>query len=541
MAWAEVVEKRTLSAKTWRDSDNPLKHVRVERSGAVLHYPTAGPDSEVLDGQIAMEPVRVDVPIFDGWRITQAGWHYALGKDIANHGNEDGWVGFGGRAGEHWLKFRMLRAGYLHWPTRAWQDVGGAPTYDRANLSLDSTILEMGPNDEPVIVSSKATWGGMWNTPGGGEVSISWRAEGGQLKEEIYLNQAGREWIAANRPPATPPAETYFGFVFKLDASDIPRWVKNNILQNLDGDFDDDGTNGIECQDSLGRLITFMPVSSAYSDFYIDGEQKTRDEIKLKKRLWLDGDGNHYLLVGALATDLNGMRAGGITFDPTNTYQPGSGRDTYLDSASVSYHWGTRAWFNCTAAAYNGLIEFDISDIDSDATCDSCEFTLWSHSVQGGSRDVEVRELLAANDGWPVGPSANPATDVCTWSHHTIATQPWAGSAGCGTEGTDYSSDQIGELFYDTNSGSTNTPSATALISSDVQDWFGATNENYGMILLSYAIGTSTPSLSQWQTSEGENGANSYPKLEVAYTSGAPPPSFAVATATRHMATLRGE
>jgi len=37
----------------------------------------------------------------------------------------------------------------------------------------------------------------------------------GRLKEHVYINQAARDWVAANHPPTTPANETFFGFVFK--------------------------------------------------------------------------------------------------------------------------------------------------------------------------------------------------------------------------------------------------------------------------------------------------------------------------------------
>jgi hypothetical protein len=273
----------------------------------------------------------VDVPAFDGWRVTVAGWHYALGKDITNYGTQDGWVGFGGRQGQHWFKFRLLRAGYLHWPTRVWDDIGGPPDYDRANLTNETRTMTIGPNDDAVNVESVATWSGLWSTPGGGSVDARWRINGDRLKEDVILNQAGREWIAANHPPATPLNETYFGFVFRLDWSDIPKVLRAGVLQSVDSDFADDDEN-IELRDALDRLLAFMPLSDVI--VANDDPSVPTEKQPLRKRFYKDGT-NHYLLVGVRCDILNGMSAGDLVFDPTVDYQVGASTDDGFEIATV--------------------------------------------------------------------------------------------------------------------------------------------------------------------------------------------------------------
>jgi hypothetical protein len=135
----------------------------------------------------------------------------------------DGWVGFGGRQGAHWFQFRLHRVGYMHWPTRTWEDIGGAPSYNRPKLTRETQSITVGPNADSVNVAVVANWSDLWGTPAGGDISVRWVAGGTGFKEEITLNQAGREWIASNRPPATPLTETWFGCVFQLDWSDVPK------------------------------------------------------------------------------------------------------------------------------------------------------------------------------------------------------------------------------------------------------------------------------------------------------------------------------
>lgn len=393
MAWSEVAARRTQSAKVFTDGS---KYKAVIHSGTVLHF-EATPDNGVFDQEVNMTSERVTNPSFDGWMVENAGWHYALGKDIANHGQQDGWIGFGGRGGQNWFKFRLLRAGYLHWPTRSWQDVGGTPIYNRANLKsgTDAIIHEDGAVQ---VVQSKATWSGIWNTPDGGDVSVRWRAEGRGLKEEIILNQAAREWIAVNRTPTTAPKDTFFGFVFQLDIDDIPRWARNEALLDIDGDINDDD-GAIELRDTADRLLGLLPIDYAWS------EGDPTKVIRLKKRIWRDGDGNHYLLVGAMVPDLNSLPDGDIVFDPSteitastpNPYIEGTSSATWATARGTSANYGSTT-ITCGGSQrdgnykiYRGFLRFDTSGL-SGYTITDVKMRLTLSVLTGSNDDQKIAE-----------------------------------------------------------------------------------------------------------------------------------------------------
>jgi len=332
LPWTELTALRNQRSRTYQDDTHPLKKAWCGTLAA-LHYESEL-DSGVHDAEVDMTPIRIDNPAFDGWRVIANGWHHALGKDLAHHGSEDGWVGFGGRQGARWFKFRLLRTGYLHWPTREWDDLRGAPDYNRARLSQETETLTIGPNDDVINVSSLATWERLWLTPGGGQLDVRWQVNKYGLKEEIVINQAGREWIAANRPPTTPPNETYFGFVFPVDWSDIPRVYRAGLLQDIDGDFADDG-EAIELRTALDKLLAFMPVSQVYVLDYELDEGETWPI--LRKRFWKDPDGNHYLLIGVRCDILNALPAGDLIFDPTIDEQVGATGDDGYAFGSTGY------------------------------------------------------------------------------------------------------------------------------------------------------------------------------------------------------------
>lgn len=300
----ELISQRTKQGKKFDNGDGSFTAVAAL---GVLHYESEI-DSGVFDAEIDCSPVYVDSVQLDGWLVEQNGWHYALGQP--GDKESDGWVGFGGRQGAHWFKFRLARVGYLHGLTRDWDDIGGAPSYDRANLSQETFTRELVP-DVNVNLASVAEWADIWTTPGGGSFMARWGVKGHQLKEEIVINQAAREWIADNRPPSTPAGETFFGFVLQLDWSDISKVVCDGEEQDVDSDWSAEVP--VHLRDDLNRLLAFLPVGRCYV-----GEGKERGGLNLRKRFWQDG-GRHYLLIGARVDLLNGLPAGDLVFDPTVT------------------------------------------------------------------------------------------------------------------------------------------------------------------------------------------------------------------------------
>ncbi|MBU0486263.1 MAG: DNRLRE domain-containing protein, partial [Proteobacteria bacterium] len=206
-----------------------------------------------------------------------------------------------------------------------------------------------------------------------------------------------------------------------------------------------------------------------------------------------------------------------VYIDPTFTTQPGSeGKDTYL-----GYNGGT---YNSGAATvilqYGnwqriGLLEFDLSSITSTATADSATLSLTNQDAETSSFTWEIHELVSGNADWTEGSGTNwnsPAqsTESCRLYKH-YNTDYWAAN------------DQTtGFVAADTQSailGSASQSSPLAgqtiqfdLTASDVQDWFGSSNQNYGM-----AIRTTIYDSNNFCSSD--HGTVSYrPELVVNYT-----------------------
>jgi len=421
MPWQRFANLRY--GRIYRDDVNPQRFAADYACGTRLHHESVI-DSGEFDAEVDFTPERVVSGALDGWRVTQADWHYALGIPGAGGlAGLDGVVGFGGRKGQNWFKFRLQRVGYIHRPTRAWDDIGGAPDYKRGNLSQQTSQCILPTLGEAINASSEASWGRLWVTPGGGEISLKWRIDGAKLKEEITLNAAGRNWIAANRPPSTPLSETYFGFSYRLDVSDIPKWVKQGIQQDLEGDFDCD--EPCELRDDVDRLLAFLPLDYV-TVFGSDPSNLVLARETLHRRFYKEG-GNYWLVVGVRCDLLNAMPAGDLVFDPTIDYSVGTGTDDAYEAGGTMTLDGTwaaisqlnrLAGYRWTGVTIPNGATIDVATVDWSVTFDTWDtphvrfffhdtaapgtFTTDANNISGRTKttayvDLDVADMGAAN------------------------------------------------------------------------------------------------------------------------------------------------
>ena len=418
MGWTELTNQRTRSSRHYQDDADPGRRI-CSATIAPLHYESIL-DSGVYDLPLDLSPLPINNAQLDGWRVTHAGWHYALGQPADKI--TDGWVGFGGRKGAHWFKFRLTRVGYLHGPTRSWDDVGGAPDYDRANLSHELGITDIGPNNEPLTLTSASTWSHIWTTPGGGRLDLQWRINGDRLKENVIINQAAREWIQSNRPPATPLNETYFGFVFQVDWSDVPRALLGDVLQDIDGDFDDD-LDEVTLRDASDRLLALLPWS--YVSVH-DPSTNLPISHPLRKRFWKDPDGNHYMLLGVRCDRLAGMPAGPLHFDPTVDAQVGADADDGIAAGTpCTSHLPSNAYIMCGDWAGDDRASWvRFTGITISGTITTSYLQVYEYT--GSSTGTPTLNVYGVDEDNPAAPT-NCAEWDTDYGLHTSASVTWDG------------------------------------------------------------------------------------------------------------------
>lgn len=428
---------------------------RVTAKTLPLHFESTI-DSGDFDTPVDYTPGRI-VPadahplLSDGWYITSGQVRYALGIPAAGQmSGQDGVVGIGGRKGQNNFAMRLLRFGHVHWPTRTFVDVGGAPDYDRANLSQSQTTENVQGTD--YVIANTVTWTDLWSTPNGGAVSAQWQFNDDQEKEEVTVDELANTWVMANRwlpfvqstVPAATLNDTFFGQVFRLDWSNIPRAVIDDVLQNLDNDIEITNDT-LQLQDSIQRPLAFLPISELQvRRSPPDGTVRQR----LRRRIWLDGDGNHYLLVGLSLADLEALPTGDWVYDP-----PVNQASEAYGTEVEGFGWSTTPiyyWEETGAGREVPAASFDVSgeNIPQDSTCSSAtyEFTRLS-DISGTTCTQEMGTQTGSNPAI-VGPSNLPETD---WTIQGTA-EDW--DIPTGTSGT-VQSDDTGNLAaaIETNMG----------------------------------------------------------------------------------------
>jgi len=415
---------------------------------------------------------------------------------------DDGWVGFGGKAGNNWFLYRLASAGHLHWPTKDYTQLAAA-SYDRGDLSMTDDPMVLAGGDDVIYATAKVEWQNIF--PG---VDLQWVADGIKLKEEIVVSAAAR---AVWESPLTPKNETFATFIFEMDTIGIPFWAVDGLPQSLDEGFDDRGGE-IEMWEAVEDFIAFMPIDFCFPDTRLPDDP----QIRIRKRMFRDG-GKDYLAVGITVEELESLPAGNIIFDPSFSTQPGSagGKDSmsWGDNTSRKSGSGDPLYLHPSLPRHI-YIEFDCSSLSGAFTCDDATIYLTSakSSYAWDTNETITAYSLHSNvEDWE---EANVTHDDYK------SGSAWPGSGGAGTADTDYESGSLGSGLGPGGTGQ----GSFSLTASRVEGWFGIDNTNYGLKLVQDINWSSINS------SDASSGTDR-PKLVINYTEGPSDPAAAGAVA----------
>lgn len=215
-------------------------------------------------------------------------------------------------------------------------------------------------------------------------------------------------------------------------------------------------------------------------------------------------------------------QAAGLYLNPT-TFIDGFGGDVFTaKDMQMSAGWptnngGGHANFQFSTTQ-RSLLEFDLSSIPTTATItDAILYLYHSYTPEGGfSPTVSIHSMSAANAAWIAGDNDITLADAGEPCWNALAadgaggvTTAWAGSEGASTAGTDYETPAIGSFVFDPDSA-IGTEFSAHLDTTRVQGWVGASNTNYGLILISSA--------NSGHVAQSSNATTAYrPKLVVTY------------------------
>ena len=132
-----------------------------------------------------------------------------------------------------------------------------------------------------------------------------------------------------------------------------------------------------------------------------------------------------------------------VVVDPTLTLQPGAaGIDTYLSTANPDTNFGAAntLYFRQSTPTLHTLIKFDLSALPAGAIVSSATLSFWNRvQLSRGANTINLYRILPANAAWTEAGA--------TWNK-LDGVNAWAGSAGCGTSGVDFSTSLFGSMGW---------------------------------------------------------------------------------------------
>lgn len=185
-----------------------------------------------------------------------------------------------------------------------------------------------------------------------------------------------------------------------------------------------------------------------------------------------------------------------------------SKKDTFLYDGATSTNYGTNAAIQIgrdgASALAHGLIKFDLSGLPtSGITINSVVLRMTTNTTSVSPYTLQAYRILPANSSWT-------ETDA-TWLK-TDGSTNWAGSNGCSTSGTDYSSTLMGSVAVSASSTPYN-------ITLDLTEFASMLAANHGFFLKS-SDESSTKTAQYYSADDGT--AKRRPCLIVNYTLSGP-------------------
>ena len=172
-----------------------------------------------------------------------------------------------------------------------------------------------------------------------------------------------------------------------------------------------------------------------------------------------------------------------------------TGIDVLMSSGWPTNNGGQHPEFQldgAPGAVQHVLLKFDLSSLSDNYTCTGATLYLYrSYNPEGnGLNTGTVYSVAAANWPWiegtgdiDIAKQGEPCWNAREADGSEGVQTAWAGSEGCSTIGVDFESTPMGQWSYNGN-----TPKGFEIIipleTSRVQEWFGNSNTNYGIILV---------------------------------------------------------
>lgn len=387
----ELVALRGQNSKTY-DLGNGKR--RLITGGGIHHYKDDPDDSGELWKDV--DPIIVESPKANwDWEVVKGNWHLLIREDTT--------VAFG-KAG-HWIGFRYGGFGYLDWATKQYQ-----------SLQTRQAVT-------PVLENNAIRWNGIF----GAGTSLEYVYTPNGFKENIYVEQSARNWLANNPPSSfglSNSSSYLMGYLecdwsgsYPAEQGDGTPINWDNVTEFIDG--------GVYWRHPiLNSIVTALPLGWAQHNDIADPTAWA----KLRYRFYKHTDGKCYLLFGAKVLALNAYPEGTIILDPTLTVQPNSIDRNPMSDVPNDSHKITMLQGNRTAAKRRFILKFDISALPANAGVTSAVMSIYYAGYYATAPFIDpkgkaITAYRCTRYDW---------TEVATWNRYKSLTN-WT------TAGGDYS------------------------------------------------------------------------------------------------------
>jgi len=221
------------------------------------------------------------------------------------------------------------------------------------------------------------------------------------------------------------------------------------------------------------------------------------------------------------------LASGGVAWvDPTTTISGTSSiEDNMLLSGSPGSNYG--GLVSCVTGYYSSSVPRSLLRIATSAIPLGSISSVTLNIYRGTAVNSDTGDTLnayavkTANTGWIEG-TGTPATQAAScWNYHTLSSQAWAGSVGCGTSGTDYDASADGSVAYTGpfKSGADYLVQLS-LLPATFQDWKSGARTNDGLLLRSTTESgdTTHETYFLWRSTEYTADGTKVPSVEIVYT-----------------------
>ncbi len=479
---AELIERRTLYSKTYRNSDNTLS---TTISAGPVHFRDNSDKLEEIDRNIRPSDTEYD------YEVTQGFYHAYFNSDLLSEFP----VAFETKDGAA-LKTKLVAMAYLD-----------------AN-SKDYKIIQNVQPSEPIISRNEVYYPNVFDG-----VDLKYIYKDYRLKEEIFVTQTARDNLPDPKTLGMNKNNTSIVFITQLGLEGTPNiYAKNEKIK--DKIFE--GSEKINFRNLNGDVKFFLPVDWAFHEADRDSFD-TGTILEIRKRLIHKPEGD-FLLAGVKLKDLEKMRSGTIVFDPQVVLGDAAieSYDTSLNykngsSANATWNWGARDQSNVQRSHYGSyhiwrtLVHFDLTLLPPNATITQADFKMnykavWSLNIYDIYLDLH-KMTAAWNEGSLIG-----AVGEASWNKCKPGTN-WTVAGG------DF--EATATVTATVTSAPTLGTWETWDITTLATGWYADSNSNNGLVVKTRNDGVSQRTYFGFHSSESST-TSARPILEITYNEAAP-------------------